>query len=96
MNPAHAGKKIHCFTKKIRSTTFLSENLQEDVAVSLEEKSAAVSFLMPQSSGQASTESTGLEEMPERKLPIFIGHRRSCEFSRDVCSALERVVAYRS
>jgi len=57
--------------EKNPSTTLLSEKLQVDVAVSLEEKHISVSFWMLQMSSKASTESTGLEEIPESKADIY-------------------------
>ena len=55
-------KKNPTGNQKIRSTTFLSGDLQEDVAVSLEEKGLAISVWMLQTPNKASTESTRLEE----------------------------------
>lgn len=85
-------KKIPCLKKKIRSTTFLSENLQEDVAVSLEENVLAVSFWMLQTSGKASTESTGLKELPERPFVFLLDTRAPRILLQIFLAAFSRVV----
>jgi hypothetical protein len=81
----HGQEKISILREKNCSTTFLSENLQEDVAVSLEEKLLSACFWMRQSAVKASTDSTGLKILQPEISNIEVNRHRTHEnLSRDV------------
>jgi len=71
MNYARLQKNLSDSQKHLRHTTFLSENLREDVGVSLEEKCSECFFWMHETSGKASTDSTGLKKK-QSEHSVFI------------------------